>query len=74
MITCLHCFSGMESALPIDDDDDNDDDDDDIYSSWVSTRWQRSVELYNNRKEIAVYKRRTIPKTIEKHSTQNRKQ
>ena len=63
----------MESALPIDDDDDNDDDDDDIYSSWVSTRWQRSVELYNNRKEIAVYKRRTIHKTIENtvHKTEN---
>jgi hypothetical protein len=29
------------------------------YCSWVSTRWQWSVNFYKNRKETAVYKRRT---------------
>jgi len=29
-----------------------------IYCGWVSTRWQRSVDLYKNMKETALYKRR----------------
>jgi len=36
-----------------------------IYCSWVSTRWQRSVSWYKNRKEAAVYRRETIHKTIQ---------
>jgi hypothetical protein len=39
-----------------------------IYCSWVSTRWQRSVDLYKNRKDTAIYaKGETINKTIQKH-------
>ena len=39
-----------------------------IYCSWVSTRWQRSVDLYRNRKETAIYtKEGTVHKTIQKH-------
>ena len=33
-----------------------------IYCSWVSTRWQWSVNLYRNRKETAIYKGKTIHK------------
>jgi len=29
-----------------------------IYCKWVSTRWQWSVNLYKNRKETAINKRR----------------
>ena len=29
-----------------------------IYCIWVSTRWQWSANLYNNRKEAAIYKRK----------------
>ena len=29
-----------------------------IYCNWVSTRWQRSVVLYKNRKETVIYQRR----------------
>jgi len=36
-----------------------------IYCSWVSTRWQRSVNLYKNRKEAAIYRRETIHKTTQ---------
>jgi len=35
-----------------------------IYCNWVSHRWQRSVDLYKNRKETVIYKRR--------NNTQNR--
>jgi hypothetical protein len=43
------------------------------YCNWVSTQWQRSVDLYRNNKEIAVYKRRNNAqntKTIQKHRIQ----
>ena len=65
----------MESALLLDDDDDDvDDDDDDIYSSWVSTRWQRSVELCKNRKGVAIYKRyKNTEYTKQKTIIQNKK-
>jgi len=33
-----------------------------IDCSWVSTRWQWSVNLYKSRKETAVYKRRNDKK------------
>jgi len=36
-----------------------------IYCQWVSTRWQRWVDLYKNRKETAIYRRR--------NNTQNNK-
>jgi len=29
-----------------------------IYCNWISTRWQWSVDLYKNRKETAIYKKR----------------
>ena len=34
-----------------------------IYCSWVSTRWQRSVDLDKNRKKRAIYKGRKINET-----------
>jgi len=39
----------------------------DIYSNWVSTQWQWSVDLYKNRKEKAIYKRETAHKTIQRY-------
>ena len=43
-----------------------------IYSNWVSTLWQWSVDLYRNRKETAICtKGETIRNTIQK--TQNYK-
>jgi len=46
-----------------------------IYCNWVSTRWQRSVGLYRNRKGTAIYKRRNYSQNSTKaHITQNRKQ
>jgi len=45
-----------------------------IYCGWVSTRWQRSVELYKNRKETAIYKRRYNKQSYTKtQNTQNGK-
>jgi hypothetical protein len=48
-----------------------------IYCIWVSTRWQLSVNLYKNRKEAAIYKRRNntqsnikTQKTENKHTEQ----
>jgi len=39
-----------------------------ISCNWVSALWQRSVNLYKNRKETAIYtKAETIHKTIQKH-------
>jgi hypothetical protein len=36
-----------------------------IYCSWVSTRWQRSVNLYKNRRERQLYRKgEAIHKTI----------
>jgi len=40
-----------------------------IYCGWVCTRWQRSVDLYKNRKERAIYKRRNNTQSNKK--TQN---
>jgi hypothetical protein len=46
-----------------------------IYYSWVSTRWQWSVNLCKNRKETAIYKRRNDTKNNTKaQNTQYRKQ
>jgi len=46
-----------------------------IYCNWVSTRWQRSVNWYENSKEIAVYKRRNNTQNNAKsQNAQNRKQ
>ena len=42
-----------------------------IFCSWVSTRWQRSVDLYKNRKETAIYKTRNSTRNNTK--SQNRK-
>ena len=42
----------------------------DIHCSWVSTRWQWSVNLYTNRKETTKYVRRNNTKT---QNTLNRK-
>jgi flagellar biosynthesis chaperone FliJ len=45
-----------------------------IYCGWVSTRWQRLVDLYKNRKETAIYKRiNNTPSNIKTQITQNRK-
>jgi hypothetical protein len=41
-----------------------------IYCIWVRTRWLRSVILYKNRKETAIYKRRN--NTLNNTKTQNR--
>ena len=41
-----------------------------IYCNWISTRWQWSVNLYKNREETAIYRRRINTKT---QNTQNRK-
>jgi hypothetical protein len=38
-----------------------------VYCNWVSNRWQWSVNLYKNRKETAIYERRNINITIQKH-------
>jgi len=46
-----------------------------IYCSWVSSRLQWSVDLYENRKETAIYKRRNnIKNNTKAQNTQNRKQ
>ena len=47
----------------------------DIYCKWVSTQWQRSVNLYKNGRETAVYRRinNTQNNTIARY-TPNRKQ
>ena len=45
-----------------------------IYRNWVSTRWQRSVNLYKSRKETAIYKRRNNTQNKTKKNTQNKKQ
>jgi len=45
-----------------------------VYCGWVSTRWQRSVDLYKNKKETATYKRRNNTQSNTKTpNTQNRK-
>jgi hypothetical protein len=36
---------------------------DDVNCSWVSTRWQWSINLYTNRKETTMHKRRNNTKT-----------
>jgi len=38
-----------------------------IYCSWVSTRWQWSVDWYKNRERKAIYKWRNSTKTVQKH-------
>jgi len=38
-----------------------------IYCSWVSTQWQRSVDLYKNRKETAIYRRGNNTQNSTKH-------
>jgi len=38
-----------------------------ISCNCFSSLWQRSVNLYKNRKETAIYKEETIQKTIQKH-------
>ena len=43
-----------------------------IYSNWVSSRWQRSENLYKNRKETAIYKRINSTQKMQKH-IQNKK-
>jgi len=42
-----------------------------IYSSWVSTRWQWSVDLYKNKKETAQNEKQYTKqyKKIQKHRT-----
>jgi len=46
-----------------------------IYCNYVSTRWQWSVDLYKNKKETAVYKRRNSTQNNTKtQNTQNKKQ
>ena len=46
-----------------------------IYSNCVLTRWQRSVNLYKNRKETAVYRRRNnTQNNTETQNIQNIKQ
>jgi len=38
-----------------------------IYCSWVSTQWQRSVDLYKNWKETAIYRRGNNTQNSTKH-------
>jgi hypothetical protein len=38
-----------------------------IYCSWVSTRWQRSVDWYKSRRETSTYKRRNSTQNTQKH-------
>ena len=46
-----------------------------IYSNWASAWWQWSVNLYKNRKEVAVYKRRNNTQSnTEAQNTQSRKE
>jgi hypothetical protein len=46
-----------------------------IYCNWVSTRWQRSVDMYKNRKETAIYRRgNDVQNNTKTQNTQNRKQ
>jgi len=42
-----------------------------VYCNWVCTRWLRSVTLYKNRKETAIY---NIQNNTNAQNTQNRKQ
>jgi hypothetical protein len=45
-----------------------------IYCGWVSTRWQWLVDLYKNKKETAIYKRRNNTQSNTKtQNTQDRK-
>jgi len=37
------------------------------YWKWVSRWWQRSVDLYKNRKEAAIYRRRNNTQNNTKH-------
>jgi hypothetical protein len=41
-----------------------------IYSNWISTRWQWSVDLYKNRKETAQNEKQ-YTKNIKNTKTQN---
>jgi hypothetical protein len=46
-----------------------------INCNWVSKRWQWWVDLYRNRKETVIYKRRNSAKNkTQTENTQNRKQ
>ena len=46
-----------------------------IYCNWVSTLWQRSVDLYVNRKETAIYRRgNNTQNNTRTQNTQNRKE
>jgi hypothetical protein len=46
-----------------------------IYCDWVSTRWQWWVNLYKNRKETGIYKRRNNTQNNTKtKNTKNLKQ
>jgi len=41
-----------------------------IYCNWVSTRWQWSVDLYKNRKETDIYRRRNNTQNSTQNNTQ----
>jgi len=42
----------------------------DIHCNWVSGRWQWSVNLYKNRKETAIYKRRNTQNNTKTQNSQ----
>lgn len=40
-----------------------------VHCNWVSARWQRSANLYKNRKETTIYKRRNNTQNTKKKHT-----